>query len=53
MAILPEKDEQKTIAEVLSDVDKEIATLEKQIEKTSELKVAMMQQLLTGRTRLV
>ncbi len=45
--------EQRAIAEVLSDMDGELAALEKQVEKTRDIKLAMMQELLTGRTRLV
>jgi type I restriction enzyme S subunit len=45
--------EQKAIATVLTDIDDELAALEQRREKTRELKQAMMQELLTGRTRLV
>ncbi|MDX6447106.1 MAG: type restriction enzyme subunit [Blastocatellia bacterium] len=45
--------EQSTIAEVLSDMDAELAALEQRREKTRALKQAMMQELLTGRTRLI
>jgi type I restriction enzyme S subunit len=45
--------EQRAIAEVLSDMDAEIAALEQQREKTRALKQAMMQELLTGKTRLL
>ena len=45
--------EQTAIAEVLSDMDAELAALEQRREKTRALKQAMMQELLTGRTRLV
>jgi type I restriction enzyme, S subunit len=44
--------EQHAIAEVLSDMDAEINALERRREKTRGLKQAMMQELLTGRTRL-
>jgi type I restriction enzyme S subunit len=50
---LPSRDEQTAIANVLSDMDAEIAALEARLEKTKALKQAMMQKLLTGRTRLV
>jgi type I restriction enzyme S subunit len=50
---LPPEDEQTAIAEVLSDMDTEIATLEARLEKTRTLKQGMMQELLTGRIRLV
>jgi type I restriction enzyme S subunit len=45
--------EQSAIAAVLSDMDAEIAALEARREKTRALKEGMMQELLTGRTRLV
>ncbi len=45
------KAEQFAIAEVLSDVDAEIAALERRREKTQDLKQGMMQELLTGKTR--
>ncbi|NLG17610.1 MAG: hypothetical protein GX556_09805 [Fibrobacter sp.] len=50
---VPGKEEQKAIAAVLSDMDSEISALEVRREKTRALKQAMMQELLTGRTRLV
>lgn len=50
---LPSAEEQKAIAEVLSDMDAEIAALEERRDKTKLLKEGMMQELLTGRTRLV
>ena len=45
--------EQTAIAAVLSDMDAELAALEARRHKTRALKQAMMQELLTGRTRLV
>ena len=45
--------EQAAIAAVLSDIDAELAALEARRDKTRDLKQAMMQELLTGRTRLV
>ena len=50
---LPSLPEQRAIAEVLSDMDGELAALEERREKTRLLKQGMMQELLTGRTRLV
>jgi type I restriction enzyme S subunit len=50
---LPELDEQTAIAAVLSDMDAEIAALEARRDKTRALKLGMMQELLTGRIRLV
>ena len=49
----PTKPEQTAIAEVLTDMDAELAALEQRREKTHALKQGMMQELLTGRTRLV
>ena len=45
--------EQTAIASVLTDMDAELAVLEQRRKKTRALKQAMMQELLTGRTRLV
>jgi type I restriction enzyme S subunit len=50
---LPPEKEQAAIAEVLSDMDTEITALEARLAKTRDLKQGMMQELLTGRTRLV
>ena len=50
---LPSLPEQTAIAEVLSYMDAELAALEQRRDKTRLLKQAMMQELLTGRTRLV
>ena len=47
------KEEQSAIANVLSSMDKEIETLNIKLEKYRNLKTAMMQQLLTGKIRLV
>ena len=47
------KEEQTAIANVLSSMDKEIETLNTRLEKYRNLKTAMMQQLLTGKIRLV
>ena len=46
-------EEQTAIAEVLSDMDAELAALEQRRDKTLAFKQGMMQELLTGRTRLV
>ena len=46
-------EEQSAIATVLSDMDAEIAALEQRRNKTKDIKQAMMQELLTGKTRLV
>jgi type I restriction enzyme S subunit len=50
---LPNLDEQTAIAEVLSDMETELAALEQRRDKTRALKQGMMQELLTGRTRFV
>ena len=50
---LPPPDEQRAIATVLSDMDAEIDALERRWDKTRSVKQGMMQQLLTGRVRLV
>ena len=50
---LPELPEQAAIAAVLSDIDAEIDALQQRRDKTRAIKQGMMQELLTGRTRLV
>jgi type I restriction enzyme S subunit len=50
---VPPRPEQSAIATVISDMDGELAALEARRDKTRALKQAMMQELLTGRTRLV
>jgi type I restriction enzyme S subunit len=47
------KDEQSAIAEILSDMDAEIAALEEKLAKAKNIKQGMMKELLTGRVRLV
>ena len=49
---LPTLAEQKAIAAVLSDIDAEIAALEADRAKYERIKTGMMQELLTGKTRL-
>ena len=49
---LPVPEEQRSIAQALSDVDALIAGLDKAIAKKRHLKTATMQQLLTGKKRL-
>lgn len=48
----PPLSEQKAIAQILSDMDAEIAALEKKRDKYKAIKQGMMQELLTGKTRL-
>ncbi|OEF93147.1 restriction endonuclease subunit S [Vibrio splendidus] len=50
---LPSYDEQRKIAKILSTWDKAIATTENLIETSKQQKKALMQQLLTGKKRLV
>ena len=50
---IPHYDEQSAIADVLMDMDTELAALEQRRDKTRDLKQGMMQELLTGRTRLI
>lgn len=50
--LIPPIDQQRTIARVLGDSDGLIAALERMLAKKQEIKQGMMQQLLTGKTRL-
>jgi len=50
---LPPLPEQTAIAAVLTDMDAELTALEQRLAKTRTLKQGMMQELLTGRTRLL
>ena len=50
---IPPIKEQKSIAQILSDMDAEIEALEQKRDKYKAIKQGMMQELLTGRTRLV
>lgn len=50
---LPSEQEQIAIATILSDMDSEIQALEQRLVKTRQIKQGMMQELLTGKTRLV
>ena len=49
----PSISEQTAIANILSDCDSEIAALEEKRDKYKEIKQGMMQQLLTGKIRLI
>ena len=49
----PSTDEQAAIGAVLSDIDAEIEVLEVKLAKARAIKLGMMQELLTGRGRLV
>lgn len=50
---LPSEQEQTAIATILSDMDAEIQALEQRLGKTRQIKQGMMQELLTGKTRLI
>jgi type I restriction enzyme S subunit len=50
---LPNLEEQTAIATVLSDLDADLSALESRLAKTRAIKQGMMQELLTGRTRLI
>jgi type I restriction enzyme S subunit len=49
---LPDRSEQERVVSVLDDVTQEIEELELYLVKAKSIKKGMMQQLLTGRTRL-
>jgi type I restriction enzyme, S subunit len=49
----PSVEEQKAIAEILSDMDEELQALRRKREKMVRVKEGMMQQLLTGRIRIL
>ena len=51
--VVPEYKEQQAIAEILSNMDSEIEALEQKLVKYRQVKQGMMQQLLTGKIRLV
>ena len=48
-----DKKEQDSIVSILSDMDNEIESLEQKLAKTRKVRQGMMQQLLTGKIRLV
>ena len=50
---VPERSEQTAIAEILSDMELELDALEAKLSKARQVKQGMMQELLTGKTRLV
>ena len=50
---LPVVEEQSAIATILSEMDAELAALETNLVKVRQLKQGMMQELLTGRIRLI
>ncbi len=50
---IPEYEEQKAISIIISDIDDEIKFLEQDLEKYKNIKQGMMEQLLTGKIRLI
>ena len=53
VAIPKDEQEQTAIATVLTDMDEETQALEQRLSKTRQIKQGMMQELLTGKTRLI
>ena len=53
ITVPPTPEEQTRIATILSDMDAEITTLETKLEKYKKVKLGMMQNLLTGKIRLI
>lgn len=51
--LLPNREVQIATATTLSDMDDEVATLERKLTKAQQIKQGMMQELLTGRIRLI
>ena len=51
--VFPTIEEQNALASIFSEMDSEIEALEQKLEKTRQIKQGMMQQLLTGKIRLV
>lgn len=50
---LPEKREREEIVEIMGDIDLEIHKLEEKLSKYQKVKQGMMEELLTGKVRLV
>ena len=53
LILTPTYKEQTAIATILSDMDTELAALESRLAKARQIKQGMMQELLTGRIRLL
>ncbi|MEZ9822727.1 restriction endonuclease subunit S [Shewanella sp. 10N.286.45.A1] len=49
----PAEEEQNAIATILSDMDEDIQALNQRLSKIRQIKQGMMQELLTGKTRLI
>lgn len=52
-SVFPSIKEQTAVAKILSDIDSDIQMLQLRLDKTRQIKQGMMQELLTGKTRLV
>jgi type I restriction enzyme, S subunit len=50
---VPSKDEQKQITSILTSMDNDISVVETKLQKLKQIKHGMMQNLLTGRIRLI
>ena len=50
---LPENREREEIVEIMGDIDLEIHKLEEKLSKYQKVKQGMMEELLTGKVRLV
>ncbi len=53
LTIPPSIEEQRVIAEIITDMENTILSLELSLEKKYQIKQGMMQELLTGKTRLI
>lgn len=53
ISLPPTSEEQEAIAEILNDIEAQIKTIQAKREKYQKIKQGMMQELLTGKTRLV
>jgi type I restriction enzyme S subunit len=47
------KEEQESISKILIEMDMEISSIESKLIKSQSIKQGMMQELLTGKTRLI
>ena len=50
---IPVREEQEAIASIFNEMDTELAVLESRLTKARQIKQGMMQELLTGRIRLI
>ncbi|HRH91393.1 MAG TPA: restriction endonuclease subunit S [Agitococcus sp.] len=50
---IPTLPEQTAIANILTNMDNDIQTLQNKLTKAKQIKQGMMQELLTGKTRLI